>query len=177
MQPNGTKQNKTWRQQRGFHQFRGELPGYRQNAQRLYNKSLKTFPLGSLSLPLIHTHGHAFAYIQLQFHQNVRLKAGQWWPTCEIYPFPTANLGSIHHYSHWNPVIYSHCLIISSTNTSLSLLFCHFPVLLHCHFQSWQPEGFGAAHRGRQGLWWVGGCHHTGQVPLTYDRSPTYTFS
>lgn len=58
----GTKQNKTWRQQRGFHQFRGELPGYKQNAQRLYNESLKTFPLGSLSLPLMHTHRDAFVY-------------------------------------------------------------------------------------------------------------------
>lgn len=49
-----TTPNKTRRQSGGFHQFRGELPGYGQNAQRLYNESLKTFPSGSLSLPLIH---------------------------------------------------------------------------------------------------------------------------
>lgn len=73
-----------------------------------------------------------------------------------------------------HPWIYS--MYTCWTNIWL-FLWCRFPVLLHCHVQSWQPEGFGAAHRGRQGLWWVGGCHHTGQVPLTHDLSPTWIHS
>lgn len=43
-----TKLNKTRCLSRFFYQFRGELPGYRLNAQRLYNESLKTFPWGCL---------------------------------------------------------------------------------------------------------------------------------
>lgn len=65
-----TKLNKTWRQSRGFHQFRGELPGYRLNAPRLYNESLKTVPSGFLSP----THSHIWTcrcvYAQIQFQQK-----------------------------------------------------------------------------------------------------------
>lgn len=61
--------------------------------------------------------------------------------------------------------------ILAAANIWLCLQ-CGFAVLLHRHVQSRQPEGFGAAHRGRQGLRRVGGCDHTGQVhshtqPLT----------
>lgn len=84
-----TKPNKTWRQSRGFHQFRGELPGYRLNTQRLYNESLKTFPSGSLSLPLMHTWTRTCVYIQLQFSAKCRFetKASRWWRMIWGFPF------------------------------------------------------------------------------------------
>lgn len=67
-----------------------------------------------------------------------------------------------------------HWCFTCRTNVFLLLWSC-FPVLLHCHVQSRQPEGFGAAHRGRQRLRRVGGCNHTGQVAFSLDRSPANT--
>lgn len=89
--------------------------------------------------------------------------------------FPAARRGNIHQLSIWNLVTHSYCLK-GFTRPTIIWLFpsCCFPVLLHCHVQPWQPEGFGAAYRRRQRLWWVGGCDHAGQVPLTHDLSPTY---
>lgn len=93
-----------------------------------------------------------------------------------MWGFPAAQQVNVLHLFLWNPLICADCLTICWKVIWL-FLWCRFPVLLHCHLQSWQPEGFGAAHRGRQGLRWVGGCHHTGQVPLTHDLSPIYTNS
>lgn len=68
---------------------------------------------------------------------------------------------------------YISSLVFHVLNTYFSSpVIFFFPVLLHCHVQPRQPEGFGAAHGGRQGLWRVGGCYHTGQVPLSLNLSP-----
>lgn len=81
----------------------------------------------------------------------------------------TCNHATYHRTLNTSPLLGFLC------STSIFLfLCCCFLVLLHCHIQSWQPEGFGAAHRGCQRLWRVGGCYHTGQVPFSHEVSPTY---
>lgn len=100
-----TKQNKTWRK------FRGELPGYRQNAQRLYNECLKTFPSGSFSSTHSHTM-HACKHttsISTKCKFKKMLVSGDHSVTLNL-------VFCLVHFSLLKTLTYSHSLIICFTN-------------------------------------------------------------